>query len=99
MGAILEAKERGLQGGGPQRVARQHARGKLSARERLAVLLDEGSFIEAGSLVEHRCTDFGMDKEAAPGGRRLCHGLLLMRIDPLCFFSLRPLGGVKGHPF
>eukprot|EP00884_Botryococcus_braunii_P019306 jgi/Botrbrau1/6059/Bobra.0042s0039.1 len=67
VGAVLEAKGRVLQGGGPKRVARQHARGKLSARERIAVLLDDGSFIEAGSLVEHRCTDFGMDKEAAPG--------------------------------
>lgn len=67
VGAIIEAKERSLEGGGAKRVARQHARGKLTARERLAVLLDEGSFVEAGALVEHRCTDFGMDEEAAPG--------------------------------
>jgi propionyl-CoA carboxylase beta chain len=42
------------EGGGAERVARQHARGKLTARERLDVLLDPGSFLEAGALVQHR---------------------------------------------
>jgi propionyl-CoA carboxylase beta chain len=47
-------------GGGEKRIAAQHKRGKLTARERLDVLLDEGSFEEFDMFVEHRCTDFVM---------------------------------------
>ena len=54
-------------GGGPKRIATQHAKGKLTARERLDVLLDEGSFEEWDMFVEHRCTDFGMDTQKIPG--------------------------------
>ncbi|MEN8816692.1 MAG: acyl-CoA carboxylase subunit beta [Nonlabens sp.] len=50
-------------GGGSERIEKQHAKGKLTARERLHFLLDEGSFEEMGALVTHRTTDFGMDKE------------------------------------
>jgi propionyl-CoA carboxylase beta chain len=55
------------QGGGPQRVAQQHKRGKLTARERLDLLLDEGSFIELDRFVVHRATDFGLADEKYPG--------------------------------
>ena len=56
------------QGGGERRVAAQHARGKLTARERVDLLLDDGSFEEFDMFVEHRCVDFGMDKaEKIPG--------------------------------
>ena len=48
-------------GGGQERIAAQHAKGKLTARERLEVLLDEGSFEEFDMFVAHRCTDFGME--------------------------------------
>src|SRR3954469_13998018 len=51
------------QGGGEKRVKAQHAKGKLSARERLDLLLDEGSFVEFDRFVVHRSTDFGLDKE------------------------------------
>jgi len=54
-------------GGGEERRARQHAQGKLSARERLELLFDEGSFEEIDKLVEHRCQDFGMGKQRIPG--------------------------------
>ncbi len=54
-------------GGGEQRIERQHAKGKLTARERLALLLDEGSFEEWDMLVEHRNTDFGMQEQRIPG--------------------------------
>ncbi|MEM7693654.1 MAG: acyl-CoA carboxylase subunit beta [Pseudomonadota bacterium] len=54
-------------GGGQARIDAQHSRGKLTARERLAVLLDEGSFEEFDTFVEHRCTDFGMDGTKIPG--------------------------------
>ena len=54
-------------GGGEERIERQHKAGKLTARERLKLLLDEGSFQEIDKFVTHRCTDFGMDKLHAPG--------------------------------
>jgi propionyl-CoA carboxylase beta chain len=54
-------------GGGEKRIAAQHAKGKLTARERLELLLDEGSFEEWDMFVEHRSHDFGMDKETVPG--------------------------------
>ncbi len=54
-------------GGGQRRIDSQHAKGKLTARERIEVLLDEGSFEEYDMFVTHRCTDFGMDQEHIPG--------------------------------
>ena len=54
-------------GGGPERVKAQHDRGKLTARERLDALLDPGTFQEVGMLVEHRCRDFGLEKQVFPG--------------------------------
>jgi len=56
-----------MQGGGPLRIESQHKKGKLTARERLHFLLDEGSFQEIGMLVTHRSIDFGMEKEKYPG--------------------------------
>ena len=64
----LEAKrEAARMGGGQRRIDAQHAKGKLTARERLDVLLDEGSFEELDMYVEHNCVDFGMDAEHIPG--------------------------------
>ena len=54
-------------GGGEKRIAAQHAKGKLTARERLELLLDEGTFEEWDMFVEHRCTDFGMENQKVPG--------------------------------
>jgi propionyl-CoA carboxylase beta chain len=54
-------------GGGQRRIDAQHAKGKLTARERIEVLLDEGSFEEYDMFVEHRCTDFGMEDQKVPG--------------------------------
>jgi propionyl-CoA carboxylase beta chain len=54
-------------GGGQKRIDAQHARGKLSARERIELLLDEGSFEEWDMFVEHRCADFGMQDNKVPG--------------------------------
>ena len=56
-----------LQGGGPKRVEAQHAKGKLTARERIDLLLDEGSFQEIGNMVVHRSHDFGMDQQRLLG--------------------------------
>ena len=55
------------QGGGAARVAKQHAAGKMTARERIEFLLDEGSFEEFDKLVVHRSRDFGLDKQIYPG--------------------------------
>jgi len=55
------------EGGGPERRAREAAAGKLSARERVDLLLDEGSFEETDKFVTHRATDFGMDAQRVPG--------------------------------
>lgn len=64
-------------GGGAARVQGQHKRGKLTARERLELLLDEGSFQEVDALVEHRCTDFGMEGNIIPGDGVVCgHGTI-----------------------
>ena len=54
-------------GGGQKRIDAQHAKGKLTARERLEVLLDEGTFEDWDMFVEHRCTDFGMQDNKIPG--------------------------------
>src|SRR6185436_11985095 len=55
------------QGGGDARKERQHKEGKLSARERIELLLDENSFEELDKLVTHRCRDFGMEEQTIPG--------------------------------
>ncbi len=68
---ILDELERrrqhARQGGGEKRIEAQHAKGKLTARERLEILLDPGSFEEYDMFVEHRTSDFGMDKQKIPG--------------------------------
>src|SRR6516162_2356382 len=71
MKEVLEELEvrrgRAREGGGLKRIEAQHARGKLTARERLELLLDEGSFEEFDMYVEHRCIDFGMEESRVPG--------------------------------
>src|ERR1700739_5020218 len=54
-------------GGGPERREREHKAGKLTARERIALLLDEGTFEELDKFVTHRCDDFGMQDQRPPG--------------------------------
>jgi propionyl-CoA carboxylase beta chain len=74
-------------GGGQKRIDAQHAKGKLTARERLEVLLDEGSFEEYDMYKSHRCTDFGME---SPGVSRAtaCHRLGHDQRPPgLCVFQ------------
>ena len=66
--AQLEAKRaEAMLGGGQKRIDSQHAKGKLTARERLDILLDEDSFEEIDMYVEHNCVDFGMDEQHIPG--------------------------------
>jgi propionyl-CoA carboxylase beta chain len=64
----LEKKnDQALAGGGPDKIAKHKQGGRLSARERVDVLLDPGSFIETDRFVTHRCTNFGMEKTKVPG--------------------------------
>ncbi len=58
--AVIEA------GGGAKRIEKQHKNGKLTARERITLLFDEGTFVELDAFVKHRCTNFGMEKLEAP---------------------------------
>jgi propionyl-CoA carboxylase beta chain len=68
---------RALQGGGVERVKKQHEGGKLTARERIDLLLDPGSFVEIGAFVVHRCSDFGMETQKVLGdGVITGHGLV-----------------------
>lgn len=64
---LKKREEKARAGGGEKRVKAQHEKGKLTARERIDLLLDKDSFVELDLLVEHRCSNFGMDKVEAPG--------------------------------
>ena len=60
---LRDLNEKSEAGGGEERARRQHEQGKLLARERLDILLDNGSFVELDRLRTHDCTDFGLDKQ------------------------------------
>ncbi|WP_315974503.1 carboxyl transferase domain-containing protein, partial [Microvirga sesbaniae] len=64
---LEERRAQARLGGGEKRIEAQHGRGKLTARERIELLLDKGSFEEFDMFVEHRSTDFGMEKVKIPG--------------------------------
>ncbi|MCU0727029.1 MAG: acyl-CoA carboxylase subunit beta [Planctomycetes bacterium] len=72
-----ELRRAAKEGGGPEAVKAQHDRGKLTARERIDLLLDPGSFVETDAFVAHQCRDFGMEKRRYPGdGVVTGHGLV-----------------------
>jgi propionyl-CoA carboxylase beta chain len=72
-----ELERRAEGGGGEARVERQHAAGKLTARERIELLFDPGTFEEVDKLVTHRCRDFGMEDQIIPGDGVIAgHGLI-----------------------
>ncbi|SMO87051.1 propionyl-CoA carboxylase beta chain [Saccharicrinis carchari] len=65
---LYEDKNRAAeQGGGKSRTDKQHSAGKLTARERIAVFLDRGTFVELDKMITHRCVNFGMEKQHIPG--------------------------------
>jgi methylmalonyl-CoA decarboxylase subunit alpha len=64
---LYAAREKISLGGGEENIKKQHAKGKLTARERINLLMDEGSFIEIDTFIEHRCNDFGMEKKRITG--------------------------------
>ena len=67
IGELEKRRANARLGGGQARIDAQHKRGKLTARERIELLMDENSFEEFDTFVEHRCTDFGMEKQKIPG--------------------------------
>src|ERR1044072_6688077 len=79
---LKKKQEQAMFGGGAKRIDAQHKKGKLSARERIQLLMDDGSFEEIGMLVTHRSRDFGMEKEVYMGdgvvtGYGTIHGRLV----------------------
>ena len=64
---LEKRKEAARLGGGKERIQKQHAKGKLTARERIDILIDEGTFEELDTFVEHRAVDFGMEEQKIPG--------------------------------
>ena len=64
---LVERRAAAAMGGGQKRIDAQHQKGKLTARERIALLLDEGSFEEFDMFVQHRCSNFGMEKQHFDG--------------------------------
>src|SRR5262249_45001716 len=74
---LADLERRAELGGGQDRLDRQHAAGKLTARERIELLFDPGTFEELDKLITHRCRDFGMDQQIIPGdGVVAGHGLV-----------------------
>ncbi|MBL8786567.1 MAG: acyl-CoA carboxylase subunit beta [Deltaproteobacteria bacterium] len=94
----LQSLERQAElGGGPDRIARQHKEKKLTARERLLVLLDPGTFVELDKLVVHQCRDFGMDEHEVPGdGVVTGHGRIDGRVVFVFAQDFTVLGGSLG---
>ncbi len=83
---LRRLREASLMGGGPKAIEKQHQKGKLTARERIDLLVDAGSFTEIDPFVTHRCNDFGMEKKRIPGdGVVTGHGLVDGR--PILLFS------------
>ena len=89
-----------LLGEGPERIDRQHAAGKLTARERLALLMDAGTFTELDRFVTHRCTDFGMDARKVPGdGVVTGHGRINGRLTFAFAQDFTVFGGALGEAY
>ncbi|KDQ71473.1 propionyl-CoA carboxylase beta chain, mitochondrial-like [Zootermopsis nevadensis] len=91
---IKEKRKRALLGGGQSRIDAQHKKGKLTARERVHLLCDPGSFVEYDMLVEHTCSDFGMEKQKYPGDSVITgHGLINGRIAYMFSQDFTVFGG------
>ena len=81
-------------GGGSERIERQHSEGKLTARERIELLLDPGSFVEIDALVTHRCQDFGMAEKTVSGDGVVCgYGTVANRLTYVFAQDFTVFGG------
>ena len=83
---LRELKEEAKSGGGEKKLKAQHDKGKLSARERIELLVDEGTFDEIDMFVKHRSTDFGLDKQKYPGDGVIT-GFAKINKRPVALFS------------
>lgn len=91
----LEARrDKARLGGGQERINAQHARGKLTARERIEVLLDSGSFEEYDMYKTHRCVDFGMSEKQIPGDGVVTGWELLMVDQCICILRISLFLGI-----
>ncbi|WP_151550210.1 MULTISPECIES: acyl-CoA carboxylase subunit beta [Corynebacterium] len=95
---LAEERERVSQGGGADRLGKQHQRGKLTARERVEKLLDPGTFQETGMFAKHRTTHFGMDKADAPAdGVVTGTGVVFDRLVHVASQDFTVMGGSAGE--
>ena len=95
---LITKREEATIGGGQKRIDIQHSKGKLTARERIEVLLDPNSFEEYGLYVEHRCIDFNMDDKKHPGdGVVTGHGTINGRLVFLYSQDFTVMGGSLGE--
>jgi len=93
-----ERRAKVVAGGGPKRVAAQHDKGKMTARERIASLLDPGSFTEIDAFIEHRCDELGMAEVEAPGeGVVIGHGTIGGRLVFVFAQDFTVIGGSLGE--
>ena len=99
---LIELREKARLGGGEKRIESQHLKGKYTARERIAMLLDEGSFEEFDMFVEHRCHNFGMENKKFLGdgvvtGYGTIDGRLVYVLSLIHIFSYpnRKFGAIK----
>lgn len=91
-------KARAIKGGGDARIAKQHEKGKLTARERLNILFDEDTFVEINSLVSSRINDFGMDTKKVPGDGVVCgYGRVNGRVVFASAQDFTVIGGALGE--
>ena len=93
-------REAASKGGSEKAIEKQHARGKMTARERVDMLMDEGSFVELDALARHRSTSFGMEKER-PFGDGVVTGYGTIDGRPVCVFAqdFTIFGGSLGQVF
>lgn len=97
---LLERREKAFLGGGQKRIDAQHAKGKLTARERIELLLDEGSFEEFDMFVTHRCTDFGLqDQQYLSDGVITGHGTIDGRVVYVFSQDFTVFGGSLSESF
>src|SRR4030042_5684318 len=94
---LRRLKEESKLAGGTEAVGRQHERGKMTARERLAALLDEGSFQEIDALVTHHVHDFGLQERVTPGdGVVTGYGTIEGRLVDVSAQDFTVMGGLVG---
>lgn len=95
---LVKRREKITAGGGPKRVAAQHEKGKMTARERIELLLDAGSFVELDAFVEHRCDELGMAEVEAPGeGVVIGYGTVAGRLIYVFAQDFTVIGGSLGE--